>query len=373
MRLPVRLLPVFASLFVPACSAATVADDVSESEDAVVVDTHEPLAKAQYDADAAFARSYTARCGKTSGRPRVLLTGFGRFQGIRDNATGRIVSRVVPAASYPETGPAAPGAIDPPEPQTSVAVGTVTFPKSGEVDVCAMVLPVYWDLAAILLAKEIESFDPAFVMMNGVAGSAQSLSIELGSVNRAMTEDDGSDNLRPLAASGESFATIIRSAAKSDTLKGLLLSYGSAKAAANTAIASHADHVVGGRRFDEILPDAKLAGFPRSGNTYLCNNISYVTNYLMSNPGKSVALLSSSTGTRSERKGLKVKIDRDVTAVPRVFVHWPSSLTGEHLDDAADVMRSIIDAQLSALSSPEEGPIAGSNAMAEIVANGPTF
>src|SRR4051812_44127352 len=102
---PFPILPLLVlALAVSACGAAGGANDpAGESEDAVVVDTHGPLAKAQYDADAAFARAYTPRCAKSSEHPRVLLTGFGRFQSIRDNATGRIVSHVVPAARYPET------------------------------------------------------------------------------------------------------------------------------------------------------------------------------------------------------------------------------------------------------------------------------
>ncbi len=233
-----------------------------------------------------------------------------------------------------------------------------------------MILPVYWDLAAILIAKEIQSFDPQFVMMDGVAGEEQPLWLELGSVNRAMTELDGSNILRPIAR--QDFAPIISTAPRADTLKGLFLSYAAVKTAAQTAIAAHADHVVEGRRFDDVLQGVKLTGFPRSGNTYLCNNVSYVTNYLMSNPGRSVALLSANTGTRTDKSGVKVSIRRDMTSVPRVFVHWPSTLAGAHIDDATDVMRAVIDAQLVALASGD-APILGSNAMAEVVASGPTF
>src|SRR5699024_9149414 len=115
-----------------------------------------------------------------SSRPRVLVTGFGRFMSIENNATGRIVSALVPDVSYPETHAPATGELDPPEPQLSVAVSTLDLADIGTVDVCAMILPVYWDLAAILIAKETEAFQPSFVMMNGVAGPRQPLWIELG-------------------------------------------------------------------------------------------------------------------------------------------------------------------------------------------------
>ena len=188
-----------------------------------------------------------------------------------------------------------------------------------------------------------------------------------------MTELDGSDILRPLAPSGQAFAPIVKSASPQDTLKGLFLSYDAVDRAAKAAVLSHADHVVDGRRFDAVLQGVKLAGFPRSGNTYLCNNLSYVTNYLMASPGHAVSLLSASTGSKDARNGVRVKIDRDVRKVPRVFVHWPSTLTGAHIDDAADVMRAILDTQLLALAPGGAAPVLGTNAMAEIVASGPTF
>ena len=373
MRSPVRLLPPVALVLLASCSATPQGDHAGQSQDAVVVNTDTPRAKAQYDADAAFARAYTPRCAATTGRPRVIVTGFGRFQWILDNVTGRIVSHLVPGAAYPETTPAKDGEIDPPGPQTSVAVGTITLPNTGDVDVCAMILPVHWDLAAILIVKEIQSFDPQFVMMDGVASEKQPLWLELGSVNRAMTELDGSEILRPLEPAGEEFAPIIESAAPEDTLKGLLLSYDAVERAAKATILSHADHVVEGRRFDAVLQGVKLTGFPRNGNTYLCNNVSYVTNYLMANPGHAVALLSASTGEKEDKEGVRVAIDRDVTKVPRVFVHWPSTLTGAHVDDATDVMRTVIDAQLVALGTDADAPIVGTNSMAEVVASGPTF
>jgi len=373
MRTPARFVAALVLTALAACSASNT-DHPSEgtSEDAVIVDTKAPLAKAQYDADAAFARAYTPRCAPTTGRPRVILTGFGRFQGLLDNVTGRVVSHLVPAAVYPATDPAPAGQIDPPEPQTSVALGTVTLDQTGDVDVCAMILPVYWDLAAILIAKEIDSFAPNFVLMDGVAGTEQPIWLELGSVNRAMTELDGSDILHPKGKSGE-FAPIITSASSNDTLKGLFLSYDAVQSAAQATIDLHADDVVEGRRFDEVLQGVKRTGFPRSGNTYLCNNVSYVTNYLMSNPGKTVALLSASNGSRDDKNGVQVSIRRNVQNVPRVFVHWPSTLTGSHIDDAADVVRSIIDAQLVSLAPGGEAPFVGNNSMAEIVADGPTF
>ncbi len=116
-------------LLLPACSSQSGIETPGESENEVIVDTRDPVAKAQYDADAAFARAYTPRCATTSGRPRVLVTGFGRFQSIGNNVTGRVVSHLVPDAAYPDTAPAEDGQVDPPGPQTSVALGKVNLPS----------------------------------------------------------------------------------------------------------------------------------------------------------------------------------------------------------------------------------------------------
>src|SRR5438477_372139 len=97
------------AILAAACGGVAVED---ESDDAVVVDTSTPAARAQYDADVEFAAGYTARCaGPVSGRPRVIVTGFGRFLDVQENATGLMVSALVPAAVYPRTQ-LAPGRVD---------------------------------------------------------------------------------------------------------------------------------------------------------------------------------------------------------------------------------------------------------------------
>src|SRR5438128_1236280 len=123
----IRLPIVALLLLLGACAADTGGEPEVSGENAVVVDTHDPLAKAQYDANAAFVRSYAAKCAPsaTSNRPRVLVTGFGRFMSVASNATGHIVNALVPAAAYPETAPPAAGEVDPPAPQTSVAQALV--------------------------------------------------------------------------------------------------------------------------------------------------------------------------------------------------------------------------------------------------------
>lgn len=371
-------------LFVFALAAFALAACAGDAEDApgeaatddsneVKVDTRSPEARRQYDANVAFANGYVARCRRgPAQRPRVLVTGFGRFMSINNNATGRIVSRLVPSARYPETFSPPAGQVDDPAPQLSVGTTTIAFPGVGEVDVCGMVLPVYWDLAAILIAKELEAFAPSFVMMNGVAGDRQPIWVELGSTNRAAPLDDGSNQLRPAVGSGEPFARIIDNASRSEDAQGNMLSWRAVESAAREAITAHADDNELGQRFGDLLPGVKLAGFPRSSNTYLCNNVTFVTGWLMGHPNKEVRLLRASPAIRGRINDVRVKLSTDFRSTPRVFVHWPSELADVHHVAGAEVMKAIIGAQVAALKSGNL-PSRGENTIADPTLQGGDF
>src|SRR5690606_13806656 len=107
----------------------------------------------------AFARGYAPRSQPARGRPRVLVTGFGRFGDHRRNASGAIVTRWLEEPE-PVSEPPRPGCVDDPAPQLAVAQGTLTLAGVGEVAICAMVLPVVWDLAAVVVLREVEAFAP---------------------------------------------------------------------------------------------------------------------------------------------------------------------------------------------------------------------
>jgi pyrrolidone-carboxylate peptidase len=371
---------LFASLGAATFSLAACASDpsgdgtpVGDDENEVKVDTRTPAARRQYDANVAFANGYVPKCAKTTtGHPRVILTGFGRFLNIDDNATGRIISALVPDARYPETVAPAAGLVDPPAPQLSVASTTLVLPGAGPVDVCAMILPVYWDLAAILIAKEMDAFDPTFVMMNGVAGDRQPLWIELGATNRADALDDGSNQLRPAVSGNDSYAKIIDTAPTSEDARANLLSWKAVQTAAKTALGRHENEIDQETRLGDVLQGVSLAGYPRSSNTYLCNNVTYVTGYLMNHAHKSVSLLKASPAVRGEVNVVKVEMKTDLTNVPRVFVHWPSEMATKHHAAGADIMKSIIDAQLMALKSGD-APTLGDNANADPDLQGGAF
>ncbi|MSP25049.1 MAG: hypothetical protein EXR75_07770 [Myxococcales bacterium] len=322
----------------------------TQQESDVKVDTSSALAWAQYKANVEFARSYQPACSTSGSLPRVLVTGFGRFLSNRRNATGLLVSELSPGLVYPMTEPPAVGAVDPPAPQLAVSLGTVALPTMGEVELCAMVLPVFWDLAAALVLAEIESFAPDLVLMNGIAGGRQPLWLELGAVNRAAGLEDGSGVL--VAIEGP----VIASAPSEEYDRPNLLSWSPVKAAMLAGIQAHGAVAAAGVRFDDVLEGALFASYPRASNTYLCNNTTYAVGYVMDRPGETVMLLTPSTPREGE-EGLSVSSGVDRSAVPRVFFHWPSELDGEHLGAAAQVLASGIDAQLAALFGFTDDPL----------------
>jgi hypothetical protein len=375
---PLWMMAGLAVCFAAGCSADAEESDSDSGDDAVVVDTGSPHARAQYDANVAFALGYKPQCTPNGNRPRVLVTGFGRFLENNDNATGRIVSALVPNAAYPETTPPTPGAngwaVDPPAPQTSVAVGTIELPNAGAVDVCAMIVPVYWDLSSILIAKEIDSFKPSLVLMNGIAGDTQDLWIELGSVNLAMTLEDGSDILHPVAPTGQTQAKIVPNATTKDRSRGLLMSWDSVRSAAEKAVNAQADVSAANERFGDLLPGVKLGGFPRSSNTYLCNNTTYVINYLMGYPGRAVTLLKASKAVKGKPNSVSTTLKDDARAVPRTFMHWPSKLVDDSsfTSAGAEIVKAVIDAQLTATKNGDKATV-GDNANADATLGGDTF
>jgi pyrrolidone-carboxylate peptidase len=351
------------AVFVLWAGCSSVSEPSNDTEDAVKVDTRSPSARAQYDANVRFVNGYLPQCTRgssgSSGK-RVLVSGFGRFLDVTDNATGRIVADLIPEARYPETTPPAAGHVDPPGPQLSVALGTLDLAGIGTVDVCAMILPVYWDVASILLAKEIDAFGPDLVLMNGVAGERQDLWLELGSVNRAQPLDDGSDVLRPAIAPGDSYAPLVPSAARAETEYGHRMSWSAVRDSAAAAIDARSRNLFGGEKFGDILTGVELAGYPRASNTYLCNNVAYTTNYFMRHPDEEVSMLEASTSSTSAPNSVKVKVTRDLTNVPRAFLHWPSVLAGAHIHDAAYVLSEVIRAQLAAALAGD-APTLGDN------------
>lgn len=365
-----------AALALSAC--ATDGEDVAADEGAVTLDTASAEARAQYDANVAYALEYTPRCAPgPTGRPRVVVVGFGRFKSssgvvVNDNASGRVVSALVPEARYPDAPAPRRGRVDPPGPQVSVAQADVDLRGYGAVEVCAMILPVSWDLAAVLVAKEIDSFAPSFVIMNGVAAERQAIWIELGAVNRGNGSYDGTSTLRPALQPGERYVKLVEEAGDGDDVRGNLLSWGAVQTSAREAFDRHADERDRGGRFGDIATGVIFPGFPRTTGTYVCNNLSYVTGWLMDHPGAEIDLMKATPPREGARSSVPVSLQRDMRDVPRVFVHWPRDLAEAHHEAAADVMSAMIAGQLRALDAGVS-PTRGTREQADASVRGSDF
>lgn len=353
-----------------ACGTEPTAATPVASEDEVRIDTSTALARAQYDANVDFVTRYQPTCtrARRPGVKRVLVTGFGRFLSIRDNATGRIVSALT-GLPYPATEPPAAGQIDPPARQLAVDLTTVEWPRSGTVEVCAMILPVVWDVAPLLLLRELAAFEPDLVLMNGVAGGRQDLWIELGGVNDASPLEDGSGILTPYDQRDENgHIPILEDAPRTHAN---LMSWTWVQEAARAAREAETERDA---TFGNVLTGVSLAGFPRGSNTYLCNNVTFVTSYLMDHPGATEQLLVASEPIQGRSNSVPVTIDRDHSTIPRAFLHWPSEITfGDRAQNGARILAALADAQLAAEDS-DQPPARGSNDLAApALGGGETF
>ena len=322
----------------------------------VQLNTTTELARAQLRENRAFAEAYQPRstAPPSSTRPRVLVSGFGRFLDHPTNATGQMVSRLVPGLDYPVTEPVA-GRIDPPGPQLVVAQGLVELPTAGEVELCVVVLPVFWDLAAYLVLREIEVFAPQVVVMNGVAGPRQKLWLELGAFNQAKDSPDGSSHLKPSSTTDPIIERANRASCNHASWRAI-------ESAAAAALAAGAAVMHDGERLDAIMPGVAFAGFPRATNTYLCNQTTFVVGHALDHPGEPIRLLQSGDDALEVTFATR---GAPTPSVPRWFMHWPGALGGAHLDAAADVLCAVLGAQVTALIEGP-APTRGDNALAEI-------
>lgn len=268
------------------------------------LDLSSPVARAQDEATRAFAEVFqgTSAPPDLEGLPQVLVTGFGRFLEHPENATGRLVSQLVPSARYPTTLRGALSAVDLPSPQFSMGWTEAVCPSGRRVALCGMIFPVQWGLPPALLEKQLAVMDAELVLMNGIASSEQPLWIELGATNFAVARVDGSGISCPTADQAlceDGPATASCFGAFHAMLR-----------AARDVLAASATRT---------LRAAHFQTFARPENRYLCNELTYAACRML-----------------------------EAKRTSRVFLHWPSALSGADIEAAMRVVFAIIDAELGA-------------------------
>jgi hypothetical protein len=218
-----------------------------------------------------------------------------------------------------------------------------------------MIVPTFWDVAAIVIARELDAFRPSVVVMNGVAGERQPIWIELGAANRARALRDGSDVIWPAVEQGATYVPLVEEAPEAELLRGNAMSWVEVEQAAGRAIAERADIVADEEPLRAMLEGALLAGFPRLSNTYLCNNVTYTVGWFASGAGRRLSLLRASPPLPGRVNEVVLTAEYDHSRVARVFVHWPSRLAGEHVRAASEVLATLVGAQLAATTPPTVG------------------
>lgn len=299
--------------------------------------TDHPLQHAQLAAEHAWLESL-ALPSRPRGRRRVLLTGFARFGPHERNASGELVAALLPGLEVPRYPAPQPGTVFSPELQFVAETARVRWDTT-EVVLAVLILPVLWDLAAAVVLRAIQKFDPELVVMSGVAGPRQPLWIELGASNQTHPRRDASEHLQPITdarvLAGGPPALAHRAAFPR------LLEVARAQLRAEPTL-------------EEVMPTVELTGFPRPGNAYICNATAYAVAHALTLPERPLTLLEGS----ADQRGATLHLRRDRVHVPHFFLHWPSDLSGPRVEAASRMLRAIVSAQLRA-NDEAEPPLAG--------------
>jgi pyrrolidone-carboxylate peptidase len=226
--------------------------------------------------------------------PSIVITGFGVFPGAPRNATQEMIAAIARDAGIAMRRPSLR------TPDFLVGRGAI-----GDAGVSLIVLPVLWDAAAMIVAKEARATRANVVVMCGIASKLSAITIEgfATSARRMLPDRFG---VKPLFQRGAAHAL----ETTFDTKR--------ARDAAEAAIAREGLAMsVTERGIDE-------------GNSYVCNATAHVAATLAL---RGVRVLRSS----SMPEGV---------AAPRItashgFVHWPADIPPERVDACARVLASM--------------------------------
>ncbi len=239
--------------------------------------------------------------------PRVLVSGFGPFPAVPRNATAEMIRSLGVELRASRVR------------DLEIGRGRVRLPSGRVVLVSAMVLPVVWDAAAMLVAKEARALRPAVILMSGVAAPAQPLIVERAASCARLPIAD---------AWGVRHARRVRFAPP----RALPLRFDLAEQVARRAIEREVSAVPS---LGEVLQGVQ-AGAAREDNAYVCNATAH---------GVVTLLARSTTMLRSRRApgGLATPSAR-LGSVDCGFLHWPRDLSPDHARSTARILLEMVDA-----------------------------
>ncbi|MDA9951175.1 hypothetical protein N9D31_01245 [Oligoflexaceae bacterium] len=228
---------------------------------------------------------------RSNNTKRIILTGFGAFQG-RDNFSGELV-RFMAGASKRSPRPRQPNTFGAEIYQRLIEI------EGEEFDVCFLRLDVLWDLAGAIVTEEMNRFRPEGVFMTGVGNSSQ-MTIEAGGSNRVQLLNGYSH-----------FGSVLHGNVPTSSA-GRILDFGPDTVTFSwdrQNIAAHIRDSEAGLGVDIATPFE-----PRSANGYICNNSAYIVASAVN--GFAITLAG-------ERIQLSYHHDRNI---PMGFLHLPKRL-----------------------------------------------
>jgi pyrrolidone-carboxylate peptidase len=253
----------------------------------------------------ALVESFRPRIG--AGAPRVVLTGFGSFPGVSRNATAEMIHAIAASANITMARPSFRA------PELETGRGRITLSSGREIDLSLMVLPVLWDGAAALVAKEARATRASLVIMSGIAGKLSAITIERFATTARRTLKDAF-GVRPVRNRGASSAC------------GTAFDTECALAAAREAIAKEA-----------ILATANVVCRELDAtNSYVCNATAHVTARLASRGARVLRSAGAPEGIAIAR-----------LRAAHGFVHWPGELRSEQAPACGNVLLAMVSALVS--------------------------
>lgn len=219
----------------------------------------------------------TSGCISTpmAGSHRVLLTGFGLFEGASYNISGVVIQSMANSAFWPPV--AHDSAIRPSDGRLSesdhggraeiraIHINGVPF------EICLLSLDVKWDLAGTIITHEMQQFRPELVIMTGRGAAADTAVLEGGAINNATklngyspSGDHLSEANRPVADGGP----IVSISSNTPIPNILPMTWD------NRTLASAASAPLSGANYG-VYAESEA----RSNNDYICNNVSYIALY----------------------------------------------------------------------------------------------
>ncbi len=242
--------------------------------------------------------------------PRVVLTGFGAFAGAPRNATEEMI-RALASEVGVELHARTFRARD-----LATGRGLARLPSGLSVQLSLMVLPVVWEAAGALVAKEARATRASLVIMSGVQGRGREITFEsvATTARKRVVDVLGVRPPRPTRATRALPTT---------------LDVNVARAAAEAALARES--------FGDLVSGAIVRELDET-NAFVCNDTAHLTARLAS---KSARVLRSGAAPEG------IAIAR-VGRVAHGFVHWPTALESEHAPGMARVLLATVDSLFSA-------------------------